>query len=163
MLTDALVLTESISIKPVLAQHVWQNIIAEIVRTPLLVFIANQLFIKKLGVKDVVTHGREDATRFAGNFSGFGRFLLKAGNSPFVIDDDNAERVGGFFSAEFDAGNSRISAILLVRGQHWTVIHFVDVITTEHQHLIGFMGADNVNVLVHSIRGAGVPGVASTH
>ena len=45
-----------------------------------------------------------------------------------------------------------------VSGEHGAVIHFIDVIPGQDQHIFGVVGADNVDVLVNRIRGSRIPG-----
>ena len=42
-------------------------------------------------------------------------------------------------------------------GNHRAVIHLVDVITSEYEHILGLVVTDDIQVLVHGIGGAFVP------
>ena len=44
--------------------------------------------------------------------------------------------------------------------EHQPVVHLVDVIAREDQHVLGLLGADRVNVLVDGVGGAQVPVLA---
>ena len=44
--------------------------------------------------------------------------------------------------------------------QHQAVIHLVDVVAGEDQHVLGLLRPDRVNVLIHRVGGALVPLIA---
>ena len=44
-------------------------------------------------------------------------------------------------------------------GEHPRVVHLVDVITGQHDHVVGLIRADDVEALEHGVRRAAVPGV----
>ncbi len=43
---------------------------------------------------------------------------------------------------------------------HGAVIHLVDVITGQHQHMLRVMCADHVEVLIHAVGSAQIPVLA---
>ena len=47
-------------------------------------------------------------------------------------------------------------------GNHGTVIHFVDMVTRQYQHIVRLVSTDDVQILIHRIRGTRVPGVLYT-
>ncbi len=54
-------------------------------------------------------------------------------------------------------GQGDVSSGVVVMLQHLAVVHFVDVIAGEDEHVPGLFGADGINVLVDGVGGAHVP------
>ena len=73
---------------------------------------------------------------------------LRGGEHPVVVR---------LLRRHFHHPDGDVGALLHVVGDHRPVIHLVDVVAGEHQHVLGTMGADQLDVLVHGIGGAAVP------
>ena len=56
-----------------------------------------------------------------------------------------------------DHADRDVGALLDVVGDHRTVVHLVDVIAGQHQHVLGPQRADQIQVLVDAIGGAAIP------
>ena len=57
-----------------------------------------------------------------------------------------------------EAAHGHVGLARHVRRQHRAVVHLVDVVAGQDQHVLGVVGRDDVQVLPHRIGGAGVPG-----
>ena len=53
-----------------------------------------------------------------------------------------------------------VGAALLVERDHRAVVHLVDVVAGEHEHRLGAMLLDDVQVLVNGVGGAAIPDFA---
>ena len=81
---------------------------------------------------------------------------------------DDAIGVVGGHDAEFlraverhvDDADGDVRLALLVIGDHRTVVHLVDVIAGEYQHVRRVVRADELEILVHRVGGAAVPVLA---
>jgi hypothetical protein len=62
-----------------------------------------------------------------------------------------------FGQRHVDAGHAEVGLALDVFGQHAHVIHLVYVVAGKHQHVLGPVAADQVEVLEHRIGRAAVP------
>ena len=91
---------------------------------------------------------------------GIGRLLQEADDLIGVIHMHDAE-AGGFHPRHLDAGDGHVGAALDVPRQHGGVIHLVDVVAGQDQHMLGAVAHQDVEVLVHRVGGALVPDVSS--
>ena len=64
----------------------------------------------------------------------------------------------GILQGDLDAAHRQIGALLDVIGKHRAVVHLVDVVAGQDQHMGGVVHADDVEVLEHRVRGAHIPG-----
>ena len=74
----------------------------------------------------------------------------------FAVNADDAETVD-FIRINLNCGKSHIGAGVLMLLEHESVIHFVDMIAGEDQHMFGLFGADRVDILINRIGSALVP------
>ena len=103
----------------------------------------------------------------AHTFSGFDRraqlgglrLFLEAQHPVVVVDFHDAE-AGHLAGIDLDGGQGHVGAGLVVPLQHQAVIHLVDVVAGEDQHVLGLLRPDRVNVLIHRVGGALVPLIA---
>ena len=73
-----------------------------------------------------------------------------------VVRGEDAELVGALDGYVHDAhGDVRFA--LFVVGDHRTVIHLVDVIAREDQHVRGIVRSDELHILVHRVCRASIP------
>ena len=84
------------------------------------------------------------------------RLFLKADDAAGAIDLHHAE-MPGLGRIDQDGGKGDVGARVAVLPQHQVVIHFVDVVAGQDEHVLGLLGPDGVNVLVHRVGGAHVP------
>src|SRR2546429_6011571 len=71
----------------------------------------------------------------------------------FAVNADDAETVD-FIWINLNCGKSHIGAGVLMLLEHESVIHFVDMIAGEDQHMFGLFGADRVDILINRIGSA---------
>ena len=55
------------------------------------------------------------------------------------------------------SGNRAVRPVLLVRGEHLGVIHLVNVVTRQNEHIIGIVVVDKLYVLINRVRRALIP------
>ena len=84
------------------------------------------------------------------------RLLREFGDAIGVVRGQNAELVGAFQRHVHDADGD-VGLALLVIGDHRPVIHLVDVIARQDEHMRRVMRADEVQVLEYRIGGAAIP------
>src|ERR1019366_2233500 len=53
-----------------------------------------------------------------------------------------------------------VGAGILMLPEHALVVHFVDVVTRENEHILGLLGANRIDVLINGVGGPHVPVVA---
>ena len=82
----------------------------------------------------------------------FGKFDHAVG----VIGGQDAEFVGAF-DGHVDHADRDVGLALFVIGDHRTVVHLVDVIARQNQHVRRMVRADEIEVLVHRVGGAAIP------
>ena len=112
------------------------------------------------GVEQVDAHrGRNQAGVIGRAQIGLLRLLLEADNLAGVIDVNHAKQPG-FRRINQDGRDGDIRARVLVLPQHADVVHLVDVVARQDEHILWLLGADRVNVLVHRVGGAHVPVLA---
>ena len=69
----------------------------------------------------------------------------------------NAELIG-FAAFDFDTADRASGAAVDVVAQHLHVIHFIDMITGQNQHVLGFvMFLHDADILPNRIGGAAIP------
>jgi hypothetical protein len=56
-----------------------------------------------------------------------------------------------------DHADRDVGALLDVVGDHRAIVHLVDVVPGEHQHVFGVVRDDQLKILVHGVGGAAVP------
>ena len=112
-----------------------------------------------VGVENVDAHrGQRDVCR-AGNRRRVLRLLDKAGDAIVLVDRQHAE-ARRVLLRHFDGRQRHRRAALLVEAQHLRVVHFVDVIARQHDHVMRAFLNDRVEVLVDRVGGALIPVLA---
>ena len=91
--------------------------------------------------------------------SGLLRLLRELGDAVVGVDAHDAER-RRLLARHFDDADGDVGALLDVRGEHRAVVHLVDVIAGQHQHVPRMVQADDLQVLVQRVGGAAIPEVA---
>ena len=119
--------------------------------------ILGQQFLEQARVEDVDAHRGEDRCRAgAGSVSGVGGLLGELGDAVPLGGGEHAE-VARLARRHLHHAHGDVGALLHVVGDHRTVVHLVDVIAGEHQHVLGPVREDQLDVLMHGIRGAAIP------
>jgi hypothetical protein len=84
--------------------------------------------------------------------------LLDEGTDAQVLVDPHHAKTDGVLQRHLETAHRDIRPACHVRRQHGAVIHLVDVVAGQDQHVLGVVRRDDVEVLPHGIRRAGVPG-----
>ena len=92
----------------------------------------------------------------AGHRRGSRRLFLEARDAPAVVHLHHAQ-AAGVGERHLDAARSTCAPAPDVLRQHLAVIHLVDVVAGEHQHVVRRVAAQDVEVLVHRVGGAALP------
>lgn len=84
------------------------------------------------------------------------RFLLEIHHLAGCIHFHHAES-GSLVQRQFEAADSDFRTATRMVGQHAAVIHLVDMVPGQDQHVGRLVQLDEINVLEHRVRRAGVP------
>ncbi len=85
------------------------------------------------------------------------RLLLKAEHAIAFINLHDTQGAGRFMAGHRYAAHGHVGIALHVVGDHGAVVHFVDVISGQYDHVIRGYGTNDVQVLENGICGALVP------
>ena len=85
--------------------------------------------------------------------------FLEADHAAFAIDFHYAE-VAGLSRLNQNGGDGHVGAGVTMLARHQVVIHLVDVVARQDEHVLRLLGADGINVLVHRVGGTHVPVLA---
>ena len=141
---------------PVAVDAMRDQVLAEVVRGLRIVVVADQLFVEEVGIEDIHAHAGQGAVRASGDRRWILGFLDEGRHALPVVDLHDAE-FRGLEPRHIDAGNAEIRLAFGMLGQHARVVHLVDVIAGKHQHVLGPVAPDQVEVLEHRIGGPPVP------
>ena len=114
-----------------------------------------------LGGEDIVAHRDEGLLGIVSNTRRVGRFLDETANAAGRVGVDATEC--GRLSARYpDAGHRGTGPAVDVELHHLLGIHPVDVISTEHDDVVGILVVDQVQRLIDRIRRTRVPAGAES-
>ena len=118
--------------------------------------IGDESLQQNFGVEDVNAHRGVHAVGVEGRAEGGGGgFFLEAQDLARGSDLDDAELLR-LFRRTGQRGQRDLGILLLVVGEHTAVVHLVDVVAGEDDHVLWLFAADGIDVLVNGI---GVPHV----
>ena len=83
--------------------------------------------------------------------------LLDEGDDAVLVVDMHDAEAGRLHARHFEAADGDVGARVDVLLEHHLVVHLVDVVAGEDDHVFGAVGLDDVDVLVHGVGGAVVP------
>ena len=149
-------LGEAVGEDPVARHDVGNDVLAEVAAGALGQGVAFELFEKEFGVEDIDTHRRQCAVRVAGN----GRRVLglfDEVDDAIVLVHSHHPELPGFVERHVEAGDGHVGLVLDVEGQHAPVVHLVDVVAGDHQHVLRVVVAEEAHVLEDRVGGALVP------
>ena len=89
----------------------------------------------------------------------FFRLFLEA-QHPVVAVHVHDSEAGHLAGIDLDGRQGHVRARVVVPLQHQAVIHLVNVIAGEDEHVLGLLRADGINVLIHRVGRALVPLIA---
>ena len=118
--------------------------------------VAFQGLDQEFPVEHVDAHGSHGRLGIPRRGRGIDRFLVEFGDAVVVVDGHHAE-AGGFVQRHLDDTHRDVSGVFLVESDHRAVVHFVNVIAGQYEHLVGRVLADQVEVLVNAVCRAEVP------
>ena len=126
--------------------------------------VGDQGFQQELGVEDVDAHRGIDRVGIEGRpEGGCRRLFLEAADLAVrpTSTTPNRETSSGAIGQR---GQGNIGVCLLVVLEHAAVVHLVDVVAGEDDHVLGLLAADGVDVLIDRVGGAHVPvGAGALH
>lgn len=78
--------------------------------------------------------------------------------APVRVHCHHAE-AAGFTAGHFNTGDGTLGPVFHVFSQHLGIVHLVDVIAGQNHHVLGggFVGRENIDVLIHGIRCSAIP------
>ena len=116
------------------------DVLAEVVARLRVVGVAQQHLVQERRVEHVDAHAGERAAGPAGHRRRLRRLLLEAHDPAPVVDRDDAQRtrVG---ERDVDAGDGHLRLRLDVVLEHPAVVHLVDVVAGQDQHVLADRGA----------------------
>ena len=122
--------------------------------------VAHEGIEQVIGVKDVNAHRAQRFVGVARHGRGIGRFFDKPNNLARLVDCHHAEPLG-IVSRHLDAGDGAFGAACDVLGKHDRVVHLVDMVAGEDDHILGEgpVTLQNVDVLIDGIGRSPIPGI----
>ena len=130
-------------------QHGGDDILAEVVGGGLVSLVRGQISAQLGPGEDVDTHGGLVGLGILG-------LLLELNDVVRSVGVHDAE-AAGFLPRHGTDGDGGVSALVDVVVQHGVVVHLVDVVTGQDQHVIGIILLDEGHVLVDGVGGAAIP------
>ena len=130
-------------------KHRRDDVFAEVVAAVRIGLVQLQVLAHFAPGEDVNAHGSLVAL-------GLGGLLLKLGDAVVFVRVENAE-ARRFLPRHFAHGDGQIRAVFDVIAQHRVVIHLIDMVAGEHQHVLRVPLSDERNVLIDGVGRALVP------
>ncbi len=109
---------------------------------------------QRVGVEDVNAHRRQVA------FVAIFRFFVELDDALLFIHLHDAEAVRLFQRHRHDA-DRQVGALRQVIVDHRAVVHLVDVVSRQNEHVVGAVLANEIQILVDGVRRASVPVLAA--
>ena len=134
------------------------DVLAEVVARAGVGHVALELFVQVLGVEDVDAHAGQRHVRMVRHARWSRRLLDEIDDAPLFVDVHHAE-AARFLARHREAAHAAWIALGHVVGQHECVVHLVDVVSGEHDDVVGAIAVDDVLVLPHGVGRAAVPRV----
>ena len=130
-------------------EHLRNDVLAEVMARHAVLRIFFKILREELAVEDVDAHRSEIRLRL-------GRLLLELDDAAFLVGIHDAE-ARSFLPRNLDDADRRFRLVPLVRLKHPRVIHRVDVVAREDQHIFRIDDVDEVEVLIDGVRRALIP------
>ena len=138
------------------------QVLPEVMAGPFASRVAPQLLHQELLREHIDAHGHQGGAGFAGDGLGPLGLLLEADDATLFVDDHDAEGTG-LLKGHFHAGDGQVRSLLVVGLDEGGVVHPVDVIGGENEHLLGAAPFQQEQVLADGVGRARVPGGAGPH
>ena len=118
--------------------------------------VALQLLDQHRGTEDVDAHGRQGHVGVSGHGRGVLGFLDELADAVVVVDAHHAE-ARGLLQWHLYTAHRDVRLGLDEGREHRAVVHLVDVVARQYQHELRVVAADDIDVLVDRVGGAGIP------
>ena len=144
-----------IALKPVSVELVARiqngrdDIFAEVIFAGAVSLVRLQERLQHAPFEDVDAHGRIRAL-------GLFRLLFKFIDGTVLAGIHDAE-AGGLLQRNLAHGNGAVGIALLMEAKHGGVVHLIDVVAGQNQHVIGVIALDKGNVLIDGVGRALIP------
>ena len=86
-----------------------------------------------------------------------GRFLLKAYHAVFTINFNNAEALRTHGSRQSDGRYRQVSESEIMKIEHVSDVHLVDMVRTENTNIIRILALDKGEILEYCVGSALIP------
>ena len=150
---------EVVGVDFVAAKELGEDVVAEVVFGVGVFGVADELGKEDVGVEEVDAHGNVDHVWIEGRADvGFFGFFDEACDLAVLGDFDDTE-LGDLVGGDGQRGEGDVGAGVAVLLHHEGVVHLVDVVAGEDEDVLGFLGADGVDVLEDGVGCALVPGL----
>ena len=130
-------------------EHLGDDVLAEVLVGVGVGLVLDQIPAQHLPVEDVDAHARKVALRVGGLFL---KFLDEA-----VRPDVHDAEARGLVHRHLDDRDRAGRAGLLMRAEHFIIVHFVHMVAREDEHAVGVIHLDEVHVLIDGVGRAGKP------
>ena len=144
-----------VAIKAVRAQHLFvrqhggDDILAKVVAALLVRLVGDQVLTQFFPGKDIHTHGSLVGLGVLGLFFELNDVVVRVGVH-------NAE-AAGIGPGHFAHGDGGVRLVTDVEIQHVIVVHLIDVVTAEDEHIIRIILGDERHVLINGVGRAAIP------
>ena len=130
-------------------EHVRDDVLAEVLAGIWVILVGNQILAQLLPIEYVYAHRSQIALRVLG-------LLLKLADVAVLakVHDAEARRL---VHRDLEHGYRTRGVMLKMLAQHVGVVHLVDVVAGEDEHVFGVVVLDEADVLVNCVSGAGEP------
>ena len=133
-----------------------QQVVSKIVAGGVQLGISRKLLEQELGIEHIDAHAGQRPARIAGQRGRMHGFFNKGDDAVRGVDAHHTE-TAGLGQGDLDAGDRHVGAPFDVLGQHDRIVHLVDMIAGQDQHVTRRGLAQDVEVLEYRIGRAAVP------
>jgi hypothetical protein len=137
-------------------ERLGDDVLAEIVRGRIVGRVLLEQALQQPRIEDVDAHRRENGVGPARQGIGNRGFLREPGHAIPLRGREHAE-VARVARRHLDHPDRDVGALLHVVGDHRAIVHLVDVIPRKHEHVLGPVREDELDVLVNGVGRAAVP------
>ena len=118
--------------------------------------VTPQLIEEEARLERINTHAGERLLRIVGHAWRVRGLFEKRDDAVVLVNRHHAE-AGGLGARHLDAADRHIGSRVNMLLEHQLVIHFIDMVARQDDHILGVVAPDDVDVLIHRIRGSGIP------
>ena len=118
--------------------------------------VTPQLIEEEARLERINTHAGERLLRIVGHAWRVRGLFEKRDDAVVLVNRHHAE-AGGLGARHLNAADRHIGSRVNMLLEHQLVIHFIDMVARQDDHILGVVAPDDVDVLIHRIRGSGIP------